>query len=377
MGLVMLIRQHIATSNCHFRKGEFSVAKIEFLAVHKSFGSTKVIENLNLTLEDGKFNVLVGPSGCGKTTLLRMIAGIGPATSGQILLNGEDISNVPPGQRGVAMVFQSYAIYPMMTVRQNIEFGLKNNRVPKAERERRIREVAKTVGLDPYLGRKPSQLSGGQRQRVALARAMVKEPKVFLMDEPLSNLDAKLRAAMRSELVQLHKQLQTTFVYVTHDQVEAMAMGDSIILMDQGKIMQQSDPETIYRDPDNIFAAQFIGTPPTNIVEIESANFKLGFRPETISLSPDAEPEKAFTRLVTIITREMLGAETFYKLHFEDGQEAVARLTDSSLAEGDTLYLQVGEENLYFFDAKGNRVRKTTSQHYDAMVERVKQRHAI
>ncbi len=351
------------------------MAKIEFLDVHKSFGSAKVIENLNLTLEDGKFNVLVGPSGCGKTTLLRMIAGIGPATKGQILLDGEDVSNIPPGKRGVAMVFQSYAIYPMMTVRQNIEFGLKNNRVPKAERERRISEVSQVVGLAPYLGRKPSQLSGGQRQRVALARAMVKEPKVFLMDEPLSNLDAKLRGAMRSELVQLHKQLKTTFVYVTHDQVEAMAMGDCIILMDQGKIMQQSDPETMYRDPNNIFAAQFIGTPPTNIVEIGSENFKLGFRPETIILSANAGPDRAFTRRVKIMTREMLGAETFYKLCLEDGQEAMARLTNSSLAEGDTLYLQVDEDNLYFFDAKGNRVRKTGSQHYDAMVERVKRSH--
>jgi sn-glycerol 3-phosphate transport system ATP-binding protein len=202
---------------------------------------------------------------------------------------------------------------------------------------------------------------------------MVKEPKVFLMDEPLSNLDAKLRAAMRSELVQLHKQLKTTFVYVTHDQVEAMAMGDCIVLMDQGKIMQQSDPETIYRDPDNIFAAQFIGTPPTNIVETESESFKLGFRPEAISLSANAKPGKTFTRRVKIMTREMLGAETFYKLRFEDGQEAMARLTDFSLSEGDILYLQVDEESLYFFDAKGDRVRKASSQHYNAMVERVEE----
>ncbi|NLL47170.1 MAG: ABC transporter ATP-binding protein [Firmicutes bacterium] len=347
------------------------MAKIEFQHVYKSFGSTKVVEDLNLTLEDGKFNVLVGPSGCGKTTLLRMIAGIGPATSGQILLDGQDISNIPPGKRGVAMVFQSYAIYPMMTVRQNIEFGLKNNRVPKAERERRISEVAKVVGLEPYLERKPSQLSGGQRQRVALARAMVKEPKVFLMDEPLSNLDAKLRAAMRSELVQLHKQLQTTFVYVTHDQVEAMAMGDCIILMDQGKVMQQADPETIYGDPDNIFAAQFIGTPPTNILTMGSEGFKLGFRPEAVSLSGSPLPNKIFTRRAVITTREMLGAETLYKLHLEDGQEVMARLGDSSLAVGDVLQLQVEEESIYFFDAKGDRVRKDVAQDYLALLERV------
>jgi len=247
------------------------LAKIEFRNVCKSFGETKVIENLNLTIEDGKFTVLVGASGCGKTTLLRMIAGIGPATSGQILLDGRDITDVAPGKRDIAMVFQNYALYPTMTVKQNIEFGLKNNRVPKAEREKLIEEVSEIVGLSNYLDRKPSTLSGGQRQRVALARAMVKNPKVFLMDEPLSNLDAKLRAAMRVELIELHKRLQTTFVYVTHDQVEAMSMADRIVLMEQGEIQQEGTPEEIYRDPNNVFTAQFIGTPPMNILDIDGS----------------------------------------------------------------------------------------------------------
>ena len=193
------------------------MAEIKFENVSKSFGKTTVIENMNLTLPDGKFTVLLGPSGCGKTTLLRMIAGIGPESSGTVYMNGKDLKNVPPGERDIAMVFQSYALYPTMSVRENIEFCLKNNKIPKAERKKRVEAVAKRVDLTDYLDRKPSQLSGGQRQRVALARAMVKEPQVFLMDEPLSNLDAKLRASMRSELIQLHNKLKTTFIYVTHD----------------------------------------------------------------------------------------------------------------------------------------------------------------
>ena len=207
------------------------MGEIVFKNICKSFGETKVIENLDLTIKDGEFTVLVGASGCGKTTLLRMIAGIGPHTSGELFIDGEEVSDVPPGKRGIAMVFQNYAIYPTMTVYGNIEFGLKNRKVPKAERQRLIKEVAETVGLTPYLQRKPSELSGGQRQRVALARAMVKNPQVFLLDEPLSNLDAKLRVSMRTELIELHHRLKTTFVYVTHDQVEAMSMAGNFILV--------------------------------------------------------------------------------------------------------------------------------------------------
>lgn len=236
------------------------MAEIKFENVSKSFGKTTVIENMNLTLPDGKFTVLLGPSGCGKTTLLRMIAGIGPESSGTVYMNGKDLKNVPPGERDIAMVFQSYALYPTMSVRENIEFCLKNNKIPKAERKKRVEAVAKRVDLTDYLDRKPSQLSGGQRQRVALARAMVKEPQVFLMDEPLSNLDAKLRASMRSELIQLHNKLKTTFIYVTHDQIESMAMADYIVLLNHGKIMQQDTPEEIYNNPANVFTAQFIGT---------------------------------------------------------------------------------------------------------------------
>ena len=205
------------------------MAEIRFDKVCKFFDKARIIEDLDLTIQDGKFTVLVGASGCGKTTLLRMIAGIGPATKGHIYMDGKEITDTPPSKRDIAMVFQNYAIYPTMTVRENIEFGLKNKKVPKAEREQLIKEYAAVVGLTEYLDRKPGTLSGGQRQRVALARAIVKNPSVFLMDEPLSNLDAKLRVQMRVELIELHHKLKTTFVYVTHDQVEAMSMADTIV----------------------------------------------------------------------------------------------------------------------------------------------------
>ena len=205
------------------------MASIEFKNVTKQFDKTVVIKDLDLKIEDGSFTVLVGPSGCGKTTLLRMIAGIGPQTSGEVLVGDQDVTDIEPGKRGVAMVFQNYAIYPTMTVRDNIEFGLKNQKIPKEERERRVKEACEKVGMTEYLDRKPGTLSGGQRQRIALARAIVKNPSVFLMDEPLSNLDAKLRVQMRVELIELHKKLKTTFVYVTHDQVEAMSMADTKI----------------------------------------------------------------------------------------------------------------------------------------------------
>ena len=338
------------------------MAKIEFRNVCKSFGDTKVIENLNLTIEDGKFTVLVGPSGCGKTTLLRMIAGIGPATSGEIFLDGKDICNVPPGKRGISMVFQNYALYPTMTVRENIEFGLKNNKVPKAERNRLIADVSEVVGLSAYLDRKPSTLSGGQRQRVALARAMVKKPKVFLMDEPLSNLDAKLRVAMRVELIELHKHLQTTFVYVTHDQVEAMAMADTIILMDQGEIQQEGTPEEIYNNPNNVFTAQFIGTPPMNVLPLNKDGIQIGFRPEKVVLT--YEPYKGtYQRKGVIVTREMLGSETLYKVDL--GHESVmVKSVDETFRRGEQVYVSVQAADLCFFDRNGLRMRNVRSDDF-------------
>ena len=258
---------------------------IQLRNVKKKFGSDVVIENLNLDIADGSFTVLVGPSGCGKSTTLRMITGLDEPTSGDIYIDDHKINDLTPGKRDIAMVFQNYALYPTMTVRENIEFGLENKKVPREERKKRVSEICEIVGLTEYLDRKPSTLSGGQRQRVALARAMVKQPKVFLMDEPLSNLDAKLRGQMRVELISLHKKLGTTFVYVTHDQVEAMSMADDIVLMKDGYIVQQSNPRELYNNPNCIYAAQFIGTPQMNVVDnVLPQGMKLGFRPEKMYL---------------------------------------------------------------------------------------------
>lgn len=333
------------------------MATIKFEQVSKSFGDNTIIKNVDLTIQDGSFTVLVGPSGCGKTTLLRMIAGIGPQSSGRILIDGKDVTEMPPGQRGVAMVFQNYAIYPTMSVAENIEFGLKNNKVPKEERQSIVQEVAKKVGLEQLLHRQPSTLSGGQRQRVALARAMSKNPKVFLMDEPLSNLDAKLRTAMRVELIELHKKLKTTFVYVTHDQVEAMSMADTIILMNEGKIMQEASPEEIYRNPANLFTARFIGSPAMNTVEIAGEG-TIGFRPEAATLEQTGQPGM-FAVKGRVSTREMLGKEILYSVR--DSRETTYMVSvpseeDKGCRVNDEVYLNVPEERLYFFDREGYRI---------------------
>lgn len=346
------------------------MAEIRLENVSKSFGSAKIIEHLNLTIQDGSFTVLLGPSGCGKTTLLRMIAGIGPATSGKIYMDGEDISDVPPGKRNVAMVFQNYAIYPTMSVRENIEFCLKNNKVPKKERTERVERVAETVGLKEYLGRRPSELSGGQRQRVALARAMVKEPAVFLMDEPLSNLDAKLRNSMRSELIELHKSLRTTFVYVTHDQVEAMAMADMIVLINKGKIMQKGNPRELYNDPDNTFTAQFMGTPPMNVFSCDG-KIQMGFRPERAELSRTENGKAVYRRKARIITCEMLGSETVYKVETGDGIMMV-KSRECEFEAGEECHLSVPDEFVLFFDGEGQRIRLETEENREAYLRRIR-----
>ncbi|MEF3304017.1 ABC transporter ATP-binding protein [Paenibacillus sp. GYB003] len=330
------------------------MAAIELVQVTQSFDKHVVIPNLNLTIEDGKFTVLVGPSGCGKTTLLRMIAGLDAQSSGKILIGGKDVTHVAPGQRGVAMVFQNYAIYPTMSVRDNIEFGLKNNKVPKAERTRLVESISETVGLRPYLDRKPSTLSGGQRQRVALARAMVKKPSVFLMDEPLSNLDAKLRVQMRIELIELHKKLGSTFVYVTHDQVEAMSMADTIVLMNHGQIQQEAAPETMYRQPSNLFAAQFIGVPPMNVGDVGADGAKFGFRPESGVLSAERTDAHYAVR-GTIATREMLGSETIYQV--KSGPHAfMIKSAEDRFSVDQDVWLGVQADHLYFFGADEKRI---------------------
>jgi sn-glycerol 3-phosphate transport system ATP-binding protein len=328
---------------------------------------TAVIENLNLTIEDGSFTVLVGASGCGKSTTLRMIAGLERETSGEIYIDGKLMNEIEPGKRNIAMVFQNYALYPTMSVRENIEFGLKNKKVPKAEIKKIVEEIAETVGLTQYLDRKPQQLSGGQRQRVALARAMVKKPAVFLMDEPLSNLDAKLRNAMRAELIELHKKLKTTFVYVTHDQIEAMSMADKIVLLEKGEIKQIDSPKGIYDNPKNKFTAQFIGTPPMNILEcskLKDYDFQgeakfLGFRPEKAKLGNKLYKvnKTFFTLRGKIITQEMLGSETLYKVQTDTGSVIVKLYENVELASKNVV-VYVDYNDLAYFDSNENRIQE-------------------
>lgn len=349
------------------------MASIEFQNVTKKFGDNTVISSMNLTIEDGSFTVLVGPSGCGKTTLLRMIAGIGPQTSGRVLVGGRDVTDIEPGKRGVAMVFQNYAIYPTMTVRENISFGLKNIHMPKETIDKRVKEACSKVGMMEYLDRKPSTLSGGQRQRIALARAIVKNPEVFLMDEPLSNLDAKLRVQMRVELIELHKKLKTTFVYVTHDQVEAMSMADTIVLMDGGRIQQMASPSVMYKDPDNLFTARFIGSPSMNIRRMDDST-SFGFRPEHASIGPEKEPNAWFTTTGTITAREMLGSETLYTIRDSAGNAFVAKRPGDDFRAGTNVTVSVPEEHIYLFGSDGNRVRAEDAE-YETLMEKVRQQH--
>ena len=331
------------------------MSSISLVNVKKSYGNGKpVIENLNLEIKDGSFTVLVGPSGCGKSTTLRMITGLENVTSGDIFIDGQRVNDVAPGKRDISMVFQNYALYPTMTVRENIEFGLINKKVPKEERKRRIDEVCEIVGLTEYLDRKPANLSGGQRQRVALARAMVKQPKVFMMDEPLSNLDAKLRGQMRVELINMHKKMGTTFVYVTHDQVEAMSMATDIVLMDQGKIVQQSGPKELYHNPNCIYTAQFVGSPQTNILDNRLPDgMKLGFRPEKVRLN-SIDPADGINIPVTVQTKEMLGSEIIYSLDTPFGM--IMCKSEEDVQTDSKITVSIAYDSMYLFGADTMRL---------------------
>ncbi|BFT73957.1 ABC transporter ATP-binding protein [Paenibacillus sp. P36] len=341
------------------------MAKIQLVNIGKKYKDDTIISGLNLTIKDGSFTVLVGPSGCGKSTTLRMIAGLEKQTEGQIWIGDKCVNDTQPGLRDVAMVFQNYALYPTMTVRENIEFGLKNRKVPKMERETLIRDICEIVALTPHLDKKPQNLSGGQRQRVALARAMVKKPKVFILDEPLSNLDAKLRNQMRTELIQLHKRLGSTFVYVTHDQVEAMSMGDEIVVMNKGVIQQSDSPLKLYNDPVNVFTAQFIGTPAMNIfdyghvqglkVEAASEIGYIGFRAEHVVMSPKDRAD-GFVMEGEIITRESLGAENIYQIDSHMGTFFVKTFL-TALETNDHINVLIPYDQLYYFDLEGQRIR--------------------
>jgi multiple sugar transport system ATP-binding protein len=264
------------------------MAEIVLDQITKVFGDVLAVNSVSLEIPDGEFVVLVGPSGCGKSTILRMIAGLEEVTAGEISIDGEQVTDLEPKLRDIAMVFQNYALYPHMSVAANLEFGLKLRHMPKAERQRRVQDVAEILGLDQLLHRKPSELSGGQRQRVAIGRAMVREPKAFLMDEPLSNLDAKLRVHMRAELQRLHERLGTTTVYVTHDQVEAMTLGDRVAVLRDGILQQVDTPQNLYRRPANLFVAAFIGSPPMNLVEAEIRDGVARFAGFEVPVAADA-----------------------------------------------------------------------------------------
>jgi sn-glycerol 3-phosphate transport system ATP-binding protein len=314
-----------------------------------------ILENFNLLIKDGSFTVLVGPSGCGKTTALRIIAGLEKISQGKVFIGEEDITATDPGNRGIAMVFQNYAIYPHMTVRKNIEFGLKNYGMKKDDIAKRINNVIELVGLKEYIDVRPSNLSGGQRQRVALARAISKNPKVFLMDEPLSNLDAKLRNLMRGELIDLHKKLNTTFVYVTHDQIEAMTMGDHIIVMNNGKIMQQGNPREIYNDPDNVFVASFIGDPAMNFIPL--GKYRIGFRPRNTSIEGKTDPD-GIKIAGEIRFTEALGNETVYMVSTFFGDIRVCSIDEH--ITGEKVKIDVSFKYLYLFDDRDRRIRDDT-----------------
>jgi multiple sugar transport system ATP-binding protein len=323
----------------------------------KSFGDVKVIHPLDLEINDGEFVVFVGPSGCGKSTLLRLIAGLEDVTGGTIRIDGKDATNVPPARRGLAMVFQSYALYPHMSVRKNIAFPLRMAGFDKAEQNRRVEQAASVLNLTDYLERRPAALSGGQRQRVAIGRAIVREPAAFLFDEPLSNLDAALRVGMRLEISELHDRLKTTMIYVTHDQVEAMTMADKIVVLQAGRIEQVGTPLELYRTPRNRFVAGFIGSPKMNFLEGEEAAkhgaHTIGIRPEHITASDTPSVWKG-----RVGVSEHLGSDTFLHVHIEGHAEPITvRVSGEMGADtGDIIHLAPDLDHLHRFDAQGLRI---------------------
>ncbi len=350
------------------------MAFLKFEDIGKSFGENNVIRKFNLEVEKGKFIVLLGPSGCGKSTLLRMIAGLEKIDYGKILLENNLLNNLLPSKRQIAMVFQSYALYPHMNVFQNISFGLKSEKISKNQIKEKVIEAAKILKIEDLLNRRPKELSGGQRQRVAIGRAITRNPKLFLFDEPLSNLDAALRSEMRVEISKLHKKLRSNIVYVTHDQIEAMTLADKIVIMNKGKIEQFGSPDDIYNNPTNIFVAEFIGNPKMNIVKIDRKNiinkntirlfnadvyfensnfdneFYIGIRPEDISLENKSE----IATKITIDLVENLGSEKIIYTHI-NGTEIRVKSNKSIKDKDITIYLP--KNKLYLFDINKNRLK--------------------
>ena len=350
------------------------MSKIVIKNLEKSFGENKVINNFNIDIHDGEFIVLVGPSGCGKSTLLRMISGLESVDEGEIFLDTKLINNLIPSKREIAMVFQSYALYPHMNVFENMSFGLKMEKISKNEINEKVNHAATTLQIEDLLERKPKQLSGGQRQRVAIGRAITRNPKVFLFDEPLSNLDAALRSEMRVEISKLHKKLKTNIIYVTHDQIEAMTLADRIVVLNKGIIEQFGTPNEIYTDPNNIFVAEFIGSPKMNIIRIskeqivnsntielfknkiifENFNFKdeiyLGIRPEDISIKSDHEIKLD----VKVDLIENLGFEKIIYAKLSDNQIIIKSSEDIN---NQLLKISFSKDKVLFFDKNKNRIR--------------------
>ncbi len=350
------------------------MAFLQFEDIDKSFGENNVISKFNLEVEKGKFIVLLGPSGCGKSTLLRMIAGLEKIDNGKILLENNLLNNLLPSKRQIAMVFQSYALYPHMNVFQNISFGLKSEKISKNDIKDKVNEAAKILKIEELLDRRPKELSGGQRQRVAIGRAITRNPKLFLFDEPLSNLDAALRSEMRVEISKLHKKLKSNIIYVTHDQIEAMTLADKIVIMNKGRIEQFGTPEDIYNNPNNVFVAEFIGNPKMNIfkvktediinkntfklfnkeIKFENLDFKdglyVGIRPEDISLENKSE----YTAEITVDLIENLGSEKIIYSHLNNIEiriKSAKNIKDKNI----TIYIQ--KNKIYLFDNNKNRLK--------------------
>jgi len=325
------------------------MAALSFRDVKKSYAGLQVVHGVSTEVKDGEFVVIVGPSGCGKSTLLRMVAGLEPITSGEIAIGGRVVNELEPKDRDIAMVFQNYALYPHMSVYQNMSYGLRIKGFSKAEIEARVQKAAAILELKPFLQRKPGHLSGGQRQRVAMGRAIVREPAVFLFDEPLSNLDAKLRVQMRAELQGLHKRLGTTSLYVTHDQVEAMTLAHRMIVMNAGRAEQIGAPLEVYARPATTFVASFIGSPPMNLIPQERDGRKVlfGIRPE--HLEPCAPAEAKLVADIDLI--EPLGADTLVYGHLEGGARVAARLHSSIPAQAGKLPLRYDPAQAHYFDA--------------------------
>jgi multiple sugar transport system ATP-binding protein len=321
--------------------------------IRKSFGTVEVLRDINLEVSDGEFVIFVGPSGCGKSTLLRIVAGLEDSSSGSVLIDGAAVDTVPPAKRGIAMVFQTYALYPHLTVKDNMGLGLKQAGTPKDEIETRVGEASRMLSLDQFLKRRPAELSGGQRQRVAIGRAIVREPKLFLFDEPLSNLDAALRVNTRLEIARLHRELAATMIYVTHDQVEAMTLADKIVVMNAGRIEQIGSPMELYNNPANTFVAGFIGSPQMNFLPADAVGMSgaktIGVRPEHLKISASGGDWEG-----KVVHQEHLGADTNIYVETARAGTITARLFGEVHHEpGSTVFMTPEAGRLYRFDEAG------------------------